>query len=282
MDDQTQIEAQRKKLREAILGGHELEAENLVKALGDAGTPVLAEFVHDEDVDRRRVAVELLSIDPGIAACKLLLERLSDSEMAVRDLAISEIQNCDHPQLLPELLALLKTHRHHTDVCAELVLVIGEIGSKEQISLLREYRQEARQTSAVTPGEVEISHGADLDHNIGLALCRLGDEKAREELIKRLRKDDAWSRVDALSDCLYVDDPDLVIHFGPALNDHTDVNALSIPEEPPMEYARVSDTTVFTMVQLGVPLSFELEMLARLGDAQLREAQDYVKQLKGA
>lgn len=256
-------DALREKLKSAILGREEIEAETLVKQMGEEATSVLAELAQSPDRGIRDVIVGLASRIRSPDACRLLLRMLVDADHGIRSLAAAQIPLCSKPEIIAELRQAAKDLREPSTRGA-LARAIGEAGTSADIEFVQKLRG-----SADPP---------ELIRDIDAALARLGDEKALAALVERLTRGGASTRMEALQDCVYVGRTDLVRHFGPALQDHTDMTALSIPEDPPMKYARVADIAVFAMVQLGIRLSFSMELLERLEDAQLAEASRYVAQ----
>lgn len=244
-------------LRSAILAVNHLEAERLVKELGRESTPVLLEFENDPITRVRKMVLGLASMAGGADSCRLILRMLTDKEFQIRDLAAAFVPQCNEPAVLPELIEAAKRVREPL-ARGRLARAIGEAGTNANAPFLRQARRDA--------------DVAELVRDLDAALARLGDEEALGRIVVKLRKGDPNTRIEALADCVYIGRGDLTRHFGPALKDRTDVTALSIPEDPPMKYARVADMAVFAMRQLGIPLSFSMELLDRLPDSQLEEA----------
>ena len=113
------------------------------------------------------------------------------------------------------------------------------------------------------------------------ALARLRDRDARQALVDRLLDDQLGVRFNALQDCVYVQDPTIAAHFGPALADLRDVVTLTIPEEQPTVVARIADVAAMVMANLGHQLSYPAEVLTRFSNAQLEEARKVVAGLEG-
>ena len=244
-------------LRQALLRQDAVASEALVRELGVASAPVLAQLENHVNTDVRRSVVEVAGLAPGVENCRLLVRRAADPDDEVRGLATLQLRACKHREILPELLHALESP-DAPDAKGALALQVGSVGGGPEIPRLAALR---RRTT-----------DPELRDDLGLALAKLGDPSARGELVARLTTGNATTRVAALKDTLYVGDATLVGAFGPALSDPTDVIALSFPEDPPMEYARVCDVAAFTMVQLGVGLGFPLESLSRLDQPQLDQA----------
>lgn len=246
-------------LKEHIQRDNSLEAERFVRLHPVESEPVLESFSQSNNTDIRRIVVELAGIHASPGNCRLLLGRLADNEMEIRELAKAQLGYCNISGLLPDLVEALQQY-DDPDTLSVLVLLIGQIGGKSEIEPLTQLRDSHQQDDG-------------LEHDISLALAKLGNANAIEQLRQRLESNiDQTDRVSALNDCLYVGDPSLVAYFGPALRDHRDTVALSIPENPPMEYARVVDIAVFTMAQLGVRLPYRLDELTRLSEEQIQQA----------
>jgi HEAT repeat protein len=255
-------ESRRELLRKLIVSGKTIEAEDLAKEIGELSTPVLLELENSPDAGVRELVLALASMVQGESLCPLFIRRLSDAEPSIREFAALQIPRCHYHSLAPDLV---RAGNEHTEFRSPIALALGQAGTVAHMPILKKWRDEGK--------------SAQLTHNIGLALAKLGDPDARGELVKRLSLGAADDRAQALRDCVYLGDRSLIAAFGPALLDRTDVTALSIPEHRPMLFARVADIAVLTMTQLGTQLSFPLDRLRRLTDAQLAEAVQYVAQL---
>lgn len=257
------LNAQQEKLRRFIVEEKMDEAESLVLQDGEQSEAVLELLEAGDDAEVRRTVVELAGLKPTAGHCRLLLRRMFDADMEIRELAAYLLPSCPHNELAPDYRAAMqKKPPPPPDTLGVLALMLGRTGDSGDIAFLRKLR--------------EKNDDDGVDHDIGLALIRLGDTEERRAFEERLLAGDPARRVEALNECLYIDDVNLVFSFGALLSDMRDVVALSIPENPPMEYARVADVAVQTMLSLGVKLSFELEMLQRFDDEKLREAREYV------
>jgi hypothetical protein len=255
-------ESRRELLRKLIVSGKTIEAEDLAKEIGELSTPVLLDLENSSDAGVRELVLALASMVHGESLCPLFIRRLSDAEPSIREFAALQIPRCHYRSLAPDLV---QAGDKHAEFRSPIALALGQAGTGAHMPILRKWRDDGK--------------SAQLTHDVGLALAKLGDPDARGELVKRLNLGAADTRAEALRDCVYVGDRSLVAAFGPALLDHTDVTALSIPEHRPMLFARVADIAVLTMIQLGATLSFPLDRLRRLTDAQLAEAEKYVAQL---
>ncbi|HMA96266.1 MAG TPA: hypothetical protein VKP30_26445, partial [Polyangiaceae bacterium] len=231
----------------------------------ELGTPVLLEFEQSSNPKIRQLVVELACLVLCEQHCRLFLRRLSDSEQETHDFAAAQVSRCHYRSLVPDLIRAGNAHTEPAER-GPIARALGQSGTPAEIPVLKQWRSE--------------SHSGQEVHDIDLALARLGDAPARAQLARDLREGSAWTRVDALRDCLYIADPSLVREFGPALKDRTDVMALSIPENPPILYARVADIATSTMLQLGIRLSFSMDPLRRLDETQLEEAEKYVARMQ--
>jgi hypothetical protein len=257
-----QVEASAAKLRRLILEGGALEAEALTRQMGAKASVVLLELEEAPRAEVRRQVLELAMIVNGGEECRLFLRRLGDPDPEVKVLAAAQVSRCGRPELLPDLEKAAKTVP--PSAVGALALAIGQAGAAVDLPVLRLLQLKAS--------------GEEARHDVELAQARLGDPAARAGLVSRLRAVGASTRVAALNDCLYLADSAWVRDFGAALADETAVTALSVPENPPVKHARVADVAVFTMIRLGVRLSFEMPYLDRLAGSQLDEARRWVEQ----
>jgi HEAT repeat protein len=260
----TEREAKRVELREQILSDNLFEAETLAPEMAGDAHRVLQELAGNNDAHVRSNVLELAGTLGGADCGRLILRGLDDPNWDVKEVAASLIDVCAHRELLPEIVKAMEDH-DEPSIRGDLALQVGMIGTEEQIPILQRYRREASDD--------------ELNHKLSLALARLGDTDAKGQVVAGLHSSDTSVRFSALQDCLYIQDKDLVRHFGPALEDYQEVVVLTIPEETPTVTARICDVAVSTMANLGYPLSYSAEDLWVRTLAELEEARKIVQGL---
>lgn len=253
-------------LRHFILADHGLEAETLARELGPAAGPVLLDLSTHASADVRMSVLESAAVAQGPDICRTILRLMEDPDPEINDLAQSLVSRCAEPELVPEMLVIIKRSTNPPSQAA-LALKIGELGTRKEIPELRDLYLDAENPS--------------VKHNLSIAMARLGDPDAKTDAIERLAAPHAHERIEALNDLEYIGDKAAVIHFLPLLRDHRAVIALS----PMSMYgatdgacARVCDVAVRTMLRLGVTLSFHFDRLMQLEQEHLQEAIEYVNQ----
>jgi HEAT repeat protein len=258
---------QKESLRDLILRSQVFEAVTLAREMGGVRDEVLRELIPHEDARVRRDVLEVAAELDDASSGRLVLGALEDPDGEVQTLAAALVDVCGHRELLPDLLEAIEKH-DESGLRGDLALQIGSVGGAPQIPTLREYLR----------GSVDDS----LRRKLQLALARLGDEAARQDLIRRLENGDAGVRFDALQDCLYVQDRSLAEHFGPALQDYREIIELTVPEDPVDATARICDSAVTVMQNLGYAFTFSAEDLWVRSEAELEEARAIVSGLAEA
>jgi hypothetical protein len=255
-------------LERAILQDQGLAAENIARKLGSQAGSVLLNLTLHGSADVRLATLETAAYVSGPDVCRSILRLVEDSDAEVADLAQSLVSKCQEPELVLEMMTVIETSKN-PDVRSVLAIKVGELGGETEIPRLQKLRV-----------EVDAAQQVKLDHDLSIALAKLGDKSAKQEAIDRLDSVGADDRVAALNDVEYINDIDLVKYFNPLLLDYREVVPLALPEEPPVPAARVCDVAVRTMLRLGVKLSYHFDMLLQLEPKHLEEATDAVNRLR--
>jgi len=258
-------------LTRLILAQQTIAAETLIRQMGQSAAPVLTFLSANDNDDVRELVYELAGLVPGTDTCRVLLGGLGDDNPDLQAMAAYQLQVCNEPELAAEATAILE-NLDDDEMRGHLIMAIGRIGAAEQADVLRKIAIDTDKESSV-------------QRDILLALARLGDARSREEIVRRLTDGMPGERFQALEDTIYIADPDLMRHFGPALDDYSPAVLLSSPEpdednpdDPEDEqHARICDFAVLTMMRHNATLSFEMVEIEILGEEQLQEAREYVR-----
>jgi len=264
--DMPSIQELRSQLASMITRGLGFEAEKIAQTLGKDAAPVLMQMIQHESPDVRRTALEVAGQNRDAENCKVVIRSLDDPDPEIQNLAAFMVLNCSQAELLPQLMEAMKKHSA-PGIRGPLALQVGIAGGKGEIPVLRKYRSAASDPK--------------LQHDLELALARLGDSRARSELVERITSQDPATRYGGLQDCIYVQDKSLARHFSLPLHDLRDIVQLTIPEDGAQVYARICDVAAMVMANLGYPMSFPAEGLERRTHEQLEEARKIVAALPG-
>jgi HEAT repeat protein len=250
-------------LQSLIANERIVEAETLARTLGPAAVRALLPLATHESTDVRLAVLEIASQVQHPETCPLVLRMLFDADELVSSLAATQVSKCSTPEARGPLLEALE-RRPPPEAGRALALQIGRVGNADDREPLRRHRVEAADPS--------------YRHALSVALVRLGDSEARRELEEQLASPILETRLQALRDIEYVGDPQFVARFADVLDDRRDAVPLSMPDQPPMVFARVCDVAVLTMLRLGVKLSYAFDRLTRLEERHLDEAKQVVEQ----
>lgn len=251
------------RLQSLLINERIVEAESLARQLGPPAVGALAGLADHENADVRIAVLEVAASLQHPEVCRLALRMAFDSDEQVGALAANQLGKCSTAEFRGPLLEALEK-KPPPALAAVLALQLGRVGTADDLPALGRLRAEA-----TDPAE---------RHALSVALAKLGDSAARTELEKQLAAPLAEDRVQALRDIEYVGDVQLVANFAGVLDDRRDVVPLSMPDLPPVVFARVCDIAVLTMLRLGVKLSYTFDMLTRLEEQHLDEAKRYVEQ----
>jgi HEAT repeat protein len=259
----TTIDRQLAQLTSLISNERIVEAEALARTIGPEAVRALVPLAQHESTDVRLAVLEIASGVQHPDTCQLALRMLFDADELVSSLAATQVSKCGTPEARAPLLEALE--KKPPPAAAQAVaLQIGKIGDGDDREPLRRHRAEAT--------DLEYRHA------LSVALVRLGDSATRRELEEQLASPILETRLQALRDIEYVGDPQFVARFADVLDDRRDAIPLSLPDDPPVVFARVCDVAVLTMLRLGVALSYTFDELTRLEERNLDEAKQAVAQ----
>jgi len=232
---------------------------------GDAGA-VLQDMAANQRSSIRLLVLDIASEVPSEGASRAILSRLQDADLTVRAVANSLIGSCGQKSIVPDLFAAMDQNE---DLLAKGAMArqIGTIGDSGDLPRLRERYNKARDPQ--------------LRDDLAAAMARLGDERSRNVVVRRLSDSEVDARVKALHDIEYIGDPRLARHFRPVLEDQREAIAISPPHDPRVS-ARVCDVAAGSLTALGVPLSFRALPLRRLSEPEIQEALQRVMSLENA
>jgi hypothetical protein len=176
-----------------------------------------------------------------------------------------------------DLEAYLKRWAGNSDNAA---LLLGRLGRKESIALLKEQMAEAE----------EIERKADdMDHRNALApkvrlaclkaLVRLRDEKAMQDVRSLLQSNRVEDRARGIECISFANDRTLILDLVPLLDDKRD--AVNIAPTGASYYLRICDLAVDAVAEIGeVRTSFTVQRGARYSDEQIAEVRGVFNRLK--
>jgi HEAT repeat protein len=259
----TTIDRQLAQLQSLIANERIVEAETLARTIGPPAVRALVPLAEHESTDVRLAVLEIAAGVQHPETCQLALRMLFDADELVSSLAATQVSKCSTPEARGALLEALEK-KPPPAAAQALALQLGKIGDGDDREPLRRHRAEATDPA--------------YRHALSVALVRLGDSETRRELEQELASPILETRLQALRDIEYVGDPQFVARFADVLDDRRDAVPLSMPDQPPMVFARVCDIAVLTMLRLGVQLSYTFDRLTRLEERHLDEAKQVVEQ----
>lgn len=229
----------------------------------DAG-PALLPLLDDPDPKVRELAVYCLDAAGGRPAAQGLMKALRDRSETVRDAALRFLERHAGP---PDVPALETEVRQNPDayVREKVALLVGK----------------SRQPSALPPLQAQYAKESNTRtrHALSLALARLGDPMARQTVLGRLTEQDPGQLAEAVTDLIYVDDPKLLVHTAPLLDDVRQARNVGPSHGPIIK--RVCDVVVETMdAMLNHPFSFGIFLARQYSPAELNEAKAVLARLR--
>jgi HEAT repeat protein len=251
------------KLKDLILAADEGAVAQAAQ-LGARALPVLGELLSHKDPNVRNRAVDCAAEieDAGVPA--LLAKALDDKSDAVSLNAIRELS--EQSRLDLSLLSPLARHVSHRlpGVRQGVALLLGQFDNQAALAPL------TRQIGS------EVDTGAR--QCLRLALARLGDVKAKEEIASGLKNTASETRLQTLQDLEYVNDILLSRRLLPLLDDQSQGYEIGDPDLP--EYARVCDEAVNLIGKWhGKAVSIEWDDLKVYSDDELETVRRYLKSL---
>jgi HEAT repeat protein len=226
----------------------------------------LEETAGNQKASARILVLELASDYPSEGASRAILSRLHDPDLTVRSIANSQLARIAQKPLVPEMFHSMEEDLSPA-VKGALARQIGLIGDGGDIPRLRK-RYQATQDPV-------------LRNDLSLAMARLGDDSAGQQLVRQLSDPAAEVRLDALRDIPYVGDPGLARYFRSVLEDRRDVLVISSPQEPKVT-GRVCDFAIQALGAIGIRFSFPSAPVRRFTDAEIEQALQIVTSLEKA
>ena len=204
----------------------------------------------------RILVLDLASEYPSEGASRAILSRLEDPDLTVRSAANTQIGRIAQKSLVPEIFQAIKKD-FSTPVKAALIRQIGLIGDASDVPKLQAlYR---------------ANPDMELRKALELAMARLGDESARQMLLRRLSAPAPMDRVTTLLDIPYVGAPEIARNFRPVLEDRRDAAVISAHGQPQVA-GRVCDFAIQALGALGIPLPFETVPVRRFTEMEIQQA----------
>jgi HEAT repeat protein len=229
----------------------------------DAG-PALLPLLNDPDLKVRELAVYCLDASGGKPAGQGMLKALKDKSETVRDAALRFL---DRHVELADLPALETEVQKNPDpyVREVVALLVGK----------------SREDSAIAPLQAQYAREPNVrtSHALSLALARLGDATARQAVLGRLKDKNPGQVAQAVIDLIYVDDPKLLVHTEPLLDDPRQGKNVGPSHGPIIK--RVCDVVVETMDKmLNHPFTFPIALAHQYTPAELGEAKAVLARLR--
>lgn len=153
---------------------------------------------------------------------------MRDKTETVSGLAARFLRKHYAPEDLPAIQAELESSRDEY-VREQICLLLGETGDQGKIAILKSRLSGEKDENAL--------------HAASLALARLGDSTARQEVIARLHQWETKERVNALKDLPYVSDRSLLRQILPLLDDTCDAINMG-RSHGPSYFLRVCDVAI--------------------------------------
>lgn len=217
----------------------------------------------NEDV--RELSVLALEKRPEPKGLALLLDALKDDDLSVQMVAVEVISKRPFSHIVSDLQHVLM--EIEPEIQAEIVLLIGLADDKTQKDFLGNLLPKAQRQN-----EEELSQ------NIVLAMARLGDSEAQQQIIRKLQSEDVADQRDAIEDLEYINDAKLLVHLKPLLNDTTD--AMDIGKTPKNFYLRICDLAVLCVQKIT---KFEFSFVTTRGRQFTKEERcEVALHIKGA
>ncbi|HEY3065956.1 MAG TPA: HEAT repeat domain-containing protein [Methylomirabilota bacterium] len=221
----------------------------------DAGSAMLP-LLDDPDPEVRELALHVLNVVGGPVARQGFLKALKDRGDTVRSAACRFLHVHATREDVPAILAEV-TGSFDEYVREQMGLLVGKLGDANAIPTLE------RQLAA--------EPDAHARHGLSIALARLGERRARQAYLERLRADNPRQRAAALEDLLYIGDRRLVLDVLPLLDDLRE--AVNVAPSATRYFIRVCDVAVNVLdVLLQHPFSFKVERVRRYSAEELAEA----------
>jgi len=210
------------------------EAAQTAKAMGGNALPILIQYSRNESDLSREAAMEGLAAVGGDQALQALVAGLDDESAGVRAIAAHLLRENATPGLIPALRTVL-ARTGDVAVRGAVALMLGRLNDTPSVAMLD------KMLGTETDG--------DARKKMHLALAHLGEQRQIDEILTALQThgvgtayQDARVRYEAIADLEYLQDPRLLTHLLPLLDDREQVKNLG--SEPYPLWHRVCDRAV--------------------------------------
>jgi HEAT repeat protein len=216
------------------------EARDTAGRLGKEALPTLLKRYPGESPRGRALVLECLAEVKGDEAVRTLVQALRDEEPDVRNTALRLLHRVNSPSAVGPLTALI-SQSPHPRVRGEVARILGRMGATSSLPALK------KQAAAEPDPEAA--------RKINLAMARLGDGPARIKVLEGLASPEPKIRYYAIGDLEFINDPRLLPHLLPLLDDESRV--VNIGQERWPLWHRVCDRAVDAAAVLsGKPMPF--------------------------
>lgn len=238
--------------------------------LGSQTVPILAEYVDDASPEVRHAVTIAMGRAGDRRGIPFLLERLGDSDLNVRRSAMMRLYMYGAAVIgrRSDVVAVVLSHyaQRWDSASHKAVLLLGDLGDTEAVSLLRGLLAEAR----ANPSQLELPSMCFvlMEEACVKALFKLGEESTVQMVTSWLTGDEPAKRGLAADCVAHAQRTDLAAQVLPLLDDSRP--ALRMPGWP--HSARVCDLALTALVSLrGLKPSFPVERGFAYSDARVAE-----------
>jgi HEAT repeat protein len=236
------------------------------KQLGRKANPVLLELAKHPDAEVRLVAVYSLRETGGSEVFPGLISALSDPDLQVAGAAAFALDRLFDPTLAATLTQVYD-RSPHPSIRHKTALLIGRADRKADPTELRK-RLEAEKNPEAAEGCL-------------VALARLGDKAAREEVVNRLQASRGPVRRRFLAHGMYIGAPWILKPLIPVLDDQDELVHSGIDAKPELNREiRACDLAVNLVGALSDrKFSFKVVEFGVYTEPQVEEVRRYLKTL---
>jgi hypothetical protein len=235
------------------------DSVKLAQQLGDEAWPTIRSGAKMPDYRSRQIAMVCAGRIGGNTGGIILAEGLSDVNVNVRATAAAQLSV--NPPATSKAAVIETLYRSsESDIREMLALAAGYLPGQSTMEVLS-----------------SLADGKDvLGTNARMALAKLGDPGAREQLISNLTSEDPYRRYEALGQLRYVNDPEFAKYAKGLLWDKAD--AILIGPERNQRFRRVCDQAVDTLVYLmKLSLPFETSVETIYTDDELLQVDQIIR-----
>jgi HEAT repeat protein len=218
------------------------DARETARKAGAAAIPVIQPYLKSESEEQRSLALECFAEIKGDEAINALVQGLEDPDINVRKTAALLLHTHYGPAAKDKLEELVSKSPYEW-VRGNAALVLGRIGNPSSASPLKLH----------LPLEVD----EQAKKQMILAIARLEDGEARQQVLARLSDPNPRQRYHAIEDFEYIKVPALLPKLEPLLKDTAQVR--NVGTEPYPVWHRVCDRAVEAVPAItGKPLPFPI------------------------